>query len=76
MARSETRPVVTLRSTVGTGRSYVTRKNRRNNPDRLELRKFDSAAGRRPVPRGPLTARKRPVPLYVTAARGEEGTHR
>ncbi|EHM24820.1 50S ribosomal protein L33 [Streptomyces sp. W007] len=46
MARSETRPVVTLRSTVGTGRSYVTRKNRRNNPDRLELRKFDSAAGR------------------------------
>ncbi|MGW7091907.1 50S ribosomal protein L33 [Streptomyces sp. NPDC054874] len=46
MAGSETRPVVTLRSTVGTGRSYVTRKNRRNNPDRLELRKFDSAAGR------------------------------
>ncbi|MBT2896650.1 50S ribosomal protein L33 [Streptomyces sp. McG3] len=46
MARSETRPVVTLRSTVGTGRSYATRKNRRTNPDRLELRKFDSAAGR------------------------------
>ncbi len=46
MARSETRPVVTLRSTAGTGSSYATRKNRRNNPDRLELRKFDSAAGR------------------------------
>lgn len=46
MARSETRPVVTLRSTAGTGRSYVTRKNRRNDPDRLELRKFDSAVGR------------------------------
>ncbi|MEE1795606.1 50S ribosomal protein L33 [Streptomyces sp. BE308] len=41
MARSEVRPVVTLRSTAGTGLSYVTRKNRRNNPDRLELRKFD-----------------------------------
>ncbi|WP_326665885.1 50S ribosomal protein L33 [Streptomyces sp. NBC_00385] len=45
MARSETRPVVTLRSTAGTGRSYVTRKNRRNNPDRLVLRKYDAAAG-------------------------------
>ncbi|WP_097986152.1 50S ribosomal protein L33 [Streptomyces sp. f150] len=46
MARSETRPVVTLRSTAGTSRSYVTRKSRRNDPDRLELRKFDSAVGR------------------------------
>lgn len=82
MARSETRPVVTLRSTAGTGRSYVTRKNRRNDPDRLELRKFDSAVGStRAVPRGPLTVRKRlrtqgPVTLYATAVRGEEGTHR
>ncbi|MEU3067750.1 50S ribosomal protein L33 [Streptomyces sp. NPDC007027] len=46
MARSESRPVVTLRSIAGTGSSYVTRKNRRNDPDRLELRKFDSAVGR------------------------------
>ncbi|CAM5666655.1 hypothetical protein SCALM49S_07911 [Streptomyces californicus] len=30
----------------GTGRSDATRKNRRNDPDRLELRKFDSATGR------------------------------
>ncbi|MFF7361392.1 50S ribosomal protein L33 [Streptomyces sp. NPDC008125] len=45
MARSESRPVVTLRSTAGTGQSYVTRKNRRNDPDRLELRKFDPVAG-------------------------------
>ncbi|MFD3975088.1 50S ribosomal protein L33 [Streptomyces cyaneofuscatus] len=45
MARSELRPVVTLRSTAGTGSSYVTRKNRRNTPDRLELRKFDAVAG-------------------------------
>ncbi|WP_051839960.1 50S ribosomal protein L33 [Streptomyces sp. NRRL F-5126] len=44
MARSEIRPVVTLRSTAGTGHTYVTRKNRRNHPDRLELRKFDPAA--------------------------------
>jgi large subunit ribosomal protein L33 len=45
MARSETRPVVTLRSTAGTGQGYVTRKSRRNNPDRLVLRKFDPVVG-------------------------------
>jgi large subunit ribosomal protein L33 len=38
MARNEIRPLVKLRSTVGTGYTYVTRKNRRNNPDRLVLR--------------------------------------
>ncbi|WP_432095101.1 50S ribosomal protein L33 [Streptomyces sp. bgisy100] len=46
MARNELRPVIKLRSTAGTGHTYVTRKNRRNNPDRLELRKYDPAAGR------------------------------
>lgn len=29
-----------------TGYTYVTRKNRRNNPDRLTLRKYDPAGGR------------------------------
>lgn len=38
---NDLRPVVKLRSTAGTGYTYVTRKNRRNDPDRLELRKFD-----------------------------------
>ena len=46
MARSTARPVVTLRSTAGTGATYVTRKNRRNDADRLILRKYDSVAGR------------------------------
>ncbi|GGQ77247.1 50S ribosomal protein L33 [Kitasatospora griseola] len=46
MARSELRPVITLRSTAGTGFSYVTRKNRRTNPDRIVLRKFDPVVGR------------------------------
>ncbi|MDK0517796.1 50S ribosomal protein L33 [Streptomyces sp. ML-6] len=46
MIRKETRPVVTLRSTAGTGWSYVTRKSRRNDPDRLVLRKFDPVVGR------------------------------
>ncbi|MFJ1795463.1 50S ribosomal protein L33 [Kitasatospora griseola] len=45
MARSELRPVITLRSTAGTGFSYVTRKNRRTNPDRIVLRKFDPVVG-------------------------------
>ncbi|MBZ9644087.1 50S ribosomal protein L33 [Streptomyces sp. PSKA30] len=45
MARNTARPVVTLKSTVGTGITYVTRKNRRNDPDRLVLRKYDPVAG-------------------------------
>ena len=36
---NDIRPVVTLRSTAGTGFTYVTRRNRRNDPDRLVLRK-------------------------------------
>jgi large subunit ribosomal protein L33 len=46
MARTELRPVVTLRSTAGTGHTYVTRKSRRNDPDRLVLRKYDPVVGR------------------------------
>lgn len=47
MARStENRPVVKLRSTAGTGFTYVTRKNRRNDPERLVLRKFDPVVRR------------------------------
>lgn len=46
MARNEIRPVLKLRSTAGTGFTYVTRKNRRNDPDRLTLRKYDPVAGR------------------------------
>ncbi|MGW4471087.1 50S ribosomal protein L33 [Nonomuraea sp. NPDC004354] len=41
MTRNELRPVIKLRSTAGTGYTYVTRKNRRNDPDRLTLRKYD-----------------------------------
>ncbi|MBV2364500.1 50S ribosomal protein L33 [Streptomonospora nanhaiensis] len=41
MARDRARPIVKLASTAGTGYVYVTRKNRRNTPDRLVLRKYD-----------------------------------
>lgn len=40
------RPKITLRSTANTGYSYVTRKNRRNNPERMTLRKYDPIARR------------------------------
>jgi large subunit ribosomal protein L33 len=39
--RNDVRPIIMLRSTAGTGFTYVTRKNRRNDPDRLVLRKYD-----------------------------------
>jgi large subunit ribosomal protein L33 len=38
---NDIRPIVKLRSTAGTGFTYVTRKNRRNDPDRLMVRKYD-----------------------------------
>ncbi|ANI93045.1 MAG TPA: 50S ribosomal protein L33 [Dietzia timorensis] len=41
MARNDVRPIIKLKSTAGTGFTYVTRKNRRNNPDRITLKKFD-----------------------------------
>ncbi|WP_152190645.1 50S ribosomal protein L33 [Georgenia satyanarayanai] len=44
--RTDVRPIIKLRSTAGTGYTYVTRKNRRNTPDRLTMRKFDPVARR------------------------------
>ncbi|PRX60615.1 LSU ribosomal protein L33P [Nonomuraea fuscirosea] len=41
LARNEVLPVIRLKSTAGTGYTYVTTKNRRNDPDRLTLRKYD-----------------------------------
>ena len=39
--KNDLRPLIKLRSTAGTGYTYVTRKNRRYDPDRLSLRKYD-----------------------------------
>lgn len=44
--RTELRPVIKLRSTAGTGYTYVTRKNRRNTPDRLVVSKYDPVVRR------------------------------
>ncbi|WP_280398195.1 50S ribosomal protein L33 [Nocardia carnea] len=43
---TELRPVIKLRSTAGTGFTYVTRKNRRNDPDRMVLKKYDPVVRR------------------------------
>ena len=37
---TDVRPIIKLKSTAGTGYTYVTRKNRRNDPQRLELNKY------------------------------------
>ena len=41
MARNDIRPIIKLKSTAGTGYTYVTRKNKRNIPDRITLKKYD-----------------------------------
>ncbi|MBZ2198309.1 50S ribosomal protein L33 [Occultella gossypii] len=45
--RTDVRPKVVLRSTAGTGYSYITEKNRRNSPDRLVLMKYDPVVRRK-----------------------------
>jgi len=46
MARNDLRPIIKLRSTARTAYTYVTRKNRRNDPERLVLRKYDPVVRR------------------------------
>ena len=41
MARNDIRPIIKLKSTAGTGYTYVTRKNKRNHPDRITIKKYD-----------------------------------
>ncbi len=41
MAKSANRPIIKLKSTAGTGFTYVTRKNKVNTRERLELMKYD-----------------------------------
>lgn len=42
--RSDKRVLVKLRSTAGTGYMYVTKKNKVNNRERIELKKYDPVA--------------------------------
>ncbi|MFE3984846.1 50S ribosomal protein L33 [Nocardia tengchongensis] len=43
---TDIRPVIKLKSTAGTGYTYVTRKNKRNDPDRMALKKYDPVVRR------------------------------
>lgn len=49
MARNDKRPVIKLRSTAGTGFTYVTTKNKVNTRERMELRKYDPVVRRHVV---------------------------
>jgi large subunit ribosomal protein L33 len=42
MAKKENRVLVKLRSTEGTGTMYITTKNKVNDRERVELRKYDT----------------------------------
>jgi large subunit ribosomal protein L33 len=46
MARTNLRPIIKLRSMARTGYMYVTRKSRRNDPERMVLRKYDPVVRR------------------------------
>lgn len=41
----DVRPKITMACTVCKERNYITKKNRRNNPDRMELAKFCPRCG-------------------------------
>lgn len=49
MARGDARQAIKLRSTAGTGYVYMTNKNRRNTPGRLDIRKYDPVVRRHVV---------------------------
>ena len=44
MAKSNKRPKIKLKSTEGTGFTYITRKNKTNTRERIELKKYDPVA--------------------------------
>lgn len=46
MAKTGARVAIRMVSTAGTGHSYMTNKNRRTTPERLELRKYDPVVRR------------------------------
>ena len=53
---SDVRPKITLACTECKERNYITKKNRRNDPDRLELKKFcPRCRTHTAAPRDPLT---------------------
>ena len=48
-ASKDRRPIIELKSTEGTGFTYVTRKNKVNTRERLEIKKYDPVLRRHVV---------------------------
>lgn len=48
-ASKDRRPIIKLKSTEGTGFTYVTRKNKANTRERLEIKKYDPVLRRHVV---------------------------
>lgn len=48
-ASKDRRPIIKLKSTEGTGYTYVTKKNKVNNRERLEMKKYDPVLRRHVV---------------------------
>lgn len=44
MAKSTAREKIRLNSTAGTGHFYTTDKNKRNTPDKMQIKKYDPVA--------------------------------
>ena len=71
---SDVRPKITLACVDCKERNYITKKNRRNDPDRMELKKFcPRCRTHTDAPRDPLTRRsarrRRPCPARLSAFR-------
>ncbi|MBM3683297.1 MAG: 50S ribosomal protein L33 [Actinobacteria bacterium] len=49
MPKNDKRPIIKLRSTEGSGYTYVTRKNKVNTRERLEIKKYDPVLRRHVV---------------------------
>lgn len=51
MAAKDNRPIITMACSVCKMRNYATTKNKKKNPDRLELRKYCPGCGKHQVHR-------------------------
>ena len=68
---TDVRPKITLACTECKERNYITKKNRRNDPDRLELAKFCPRCKKHTdAPRDPLTPALSPRPPAPSGAGG------
>ena len=65
---TDIRPKITLACEECKHRNYITKKNRRNDPDRIELKKFCPNCARAPRPPRDALSRACPTPSFVGKA--------